>query len=362
MNPLEVTIKRPSELTDGERDAWHAFLDADPSLGSPYFALEFAECCEEARSDTRVVLARTHGQIRAFLPIQTGRFGYVRPLAGPLGDVQGLIAEPGYEVRLDAMMRAARIPVYDFQSALSSQSAFAEHAHHRDGSWIMDVSCGIDDWRARRKSVTPKFIRNLSTRERRLQDVEGGHSFIMADARPEAVDALVRWKRQQYQQTGVFDVFSVDWPMRLLRAILKRQSDRFSGVCSTLNINGEIVAVHVGMASDRICHYWFPAYDRDFARMGPGLLLLVEMAKTAAGLGHLGVELGPGAYGFKQDMASYQVGLASGYVATNPVFAAARRASGAMTGTLDVDGKSGPVTWPGKALRKLDRIAGFYAA
>jgi CelD/BcsL family acetyltransferase involved in cellulose biosynthesis len=360
MNRLEVTLKRPSELTSGEREAWNTFLDSDPALGSPYFTLEFAECCEEARDDTRIALIRRGGELKAFLPMQTGRLGYVRPLAGPLGDVHGLIAEPGCTLVLQDVMQAARIPVFDFHSALCSQSAFADQALHRDGSWIMDVSEGYDCWLARRKSVSPKYVRNIATRQRRLNEADGGHSFIMADDRPEVLETMIGWKRQQYRETGVFDVFSRAWPRRLLQAILKRQSDRFSGLSSSLNINGEIVAVHIGMASDRMCHYWFPAYNRDAGPMSPGLLLLLEMARTAAVIGHQGVELGPGQYGFKSDLANYQVGLAAGYVTTPSVQGAARKASASMLRALDSGNETGPATWPGKAIRKIDRLAGFY--
>lgn len=359
---MNVTLKRPSDLLPAEREAWYAFLDADPALASPYFALEFAECCEEARDDTRVAVIRTGGQIRGFLPMQTGKVGYARPLAGPLGDVQGLIAEPGHDIALADVLAAAGIPVFDFHSALCSQASFARHAHHRDGSWIIDVSDGFDAWLERRKEVAPKFVRNIAMRERRLAQVEGGFNFVMADERPEALETMIRWKSVQYQQTKVFDVFSVEWPRRLLEAILRRQSDRFSGVCSSLNINGEIAAVHVGMASDRMCHFWFPAFNRDFGRMSPGLLLLVEMAKTAAQLGHTGVELGPGEYGFKRDISSYQVGLATGFVASSSLLGMARHASAAMVRAIEAAPIGPPAQWPGKAMRKLDRIAGFYAA
>lgn len=362
MTDLAIDFKRPSELSSAETEAWREFVRNDPALRSPYFALDFAECCEEARDDTRVIIARRKGRICGFLPLHTGRFGYARPLGGPLGDVQGVIAEPGEVLPLEALMRGAGLPIFDFHSALLSQSTFRDLPGTRDGSWIMDMSQGYAAWEASRKAVSSRVIKDIRLKRRRLEAAEGGFVFVMADMRPEALDLMYRWKREQYQRTGVFDVFSVDWTRRLVSAILKRQSDTFSGLCSTLYINNEIVGVHVGMASDRLCHYWFPAFNSDFSRLSPGVLLLDEMARTAAAIGHDGVELGPGDYRFKRDLASYQVGLCSGRLMLPSMLAATCRAGSAVANGLEALPIDALSRLSGKAVRKIDRLAGYYAA
>ena len=361
MSRLDVSLTRPSALTQAERLAWDAFVDADPCLGSPYFERAFAECCEEARSDTRVLVARRDGAIKAFLPLQTGKVGYARPLAGPLGDVQGLIAEPGAQIDPAELLRKGGVPLFDYSAALASQACW-RRGGEIDGSWVVDISDGYDAWEESRRSVQPKPMRNLRTRRRRLEEADGGFSFIMADYRPEAFEAMIRWKRGQYQATKVFDVFSVGWTRRLLEAILRRRTDRFSGVCSTLNIGGEIAAVHVGMASARTTHYWFPAYDPDFSTMSPGLLLMTEMIRTAASFGQQSLELGPGQYAFKKDLATHQVGLVSGFVAAPSLLAVTRMAADGLRRAAEAAPIGRLSEAPGKALRKIDRLAGYYAA
>ena len=79
---MDVSLEKPSTLSSAERAAWRAFAAENPALASPYFTLDFAECCEEARNDTRVIVVRRGGRIEAFLPLQAGKFGYARPLAG----------------------------------------------------------------------------------------------------------------------------------------------------------------------------------------------------------------------------------------------------------------------------------------
>lgn len=357
---MDVALKKPSDLAADEREAWAEFVANDAALASPYFALDFAECCEEVRDDTRVVTVRENGVPVGFLPLHTGKFGFARPLAGPLGDVHGVIGEPGRPVDLMAWLKGAGIPIFLFHSALASQPAFRPHTLGYDGGWIIDVSDGFDAWHENRRSINSKIVRNIRTRFRRLDEAEGGHRFTMHDTRPEAMAQMLAWKRAQYRETGVFDVFSVGWTRKLLEAVLRRRSDTFWGVCSSLEIDGRFAAVHVGMASERLVQYWFPAYDRDLGAISPGLVLMVESARRAAEAGQKGVDLGPGQFAFKKDLATYQVGLAGGYCAPAGWAAAARKA------VLDTSDwahpeRTGTVSrLTGKAMRKLNRLTGFY--
>lgn len=360
MNQGETELKRPSELTAAEREAWQAFVAADPLLGSPYFAPEFAECCEEARADTRVVIHRRKGAIKAFLPMQTGRLGIARPVGGPFGDVHGVIAEPGYGLDPTALIAQVGISLFEFKSALAAQSGFSANARVRDGSWQVDTSEGFKAWRANRREIVPKVIKNLDMRRRRLERFEAGYTVRLADPRPEAFATLLEWKSAQYRRTGVFDAFRVGWTQKLLAAVLKRQSPRFSGVLSTLTVDNRLAAVHLGMVSDRMAHFWFPAYHADFSRVSPGLLMLEEFIRMAADLGLESVELGPGEYGFKQELASYQTGLASGFLAPSPIRNRIHRSVDGWVQRLERLPVP-PARWPGKALRRIDEMAGFYA-
>ena len=361
MPAIDVSVKRPSELSASEQDAWRIFVQADPALCSPYFALEFAQCCEEARSDTRVLVASRRGQPIAFLPLQTGRVGFARPLAGPLSDVHGVIAEPGFHIDPKDVLGRANIPVFQFHGALASQAGFRSGARDVEGSWVLDLSQGYASWEASRQQLAPKAMRNLRARRRRLEELAGGFSFVIADAGETALQTLLRWKSEQYRRTGVFDAFSVPWIRNLLEAVLRRQSDLFTGVCSSLYINGEIAAVHVGMATEKLCHYWFPAYDPDFAHFSPGLLLLLESARYTPALGHDGIELGPGGYGFKKDLGSYQVGLVAGSLGTQSIQNLSQRVLRQMAGQMRRAPLGALSRWPQKALNKVDRLSAFYA-
>ncbi|WP_421791871.1 GNAT family N-acetyltransferase [Hyphobacterium sp.] len=358
---ITAELKKPSELSPAEREAWQEFTDHNSTLTSPYFRLEFADAMEVARTDTRVIVARRSGELLGFLPLQLGKVGYARPLGGPLGDVQGLIQPGGAQADPRDWLRASGVPLFEFQSAVGVDQKWRDYGRTQDGSWVCDLSGGFEAYEAHRQLLSPSAFKNIRSRTRRLEKVEEGFEFCLQDERLDVFDTMIEWKRQQYHRTQVFDVFSVGWTKTLLEAILKTQTDRFRGTCSTLRIGGKIAAVHIGMASEALTHYWFPAYDPEFNRISPGLLLLIEMIKDAAERGHTGLELGPGEYRFKLELGSYQVPLWQGCMMTRSAPAVLRGVSQVLAGACEKAplGKIGSL--PRRALRKADKLAAFYA-
>lgn len=362
MAETETLLKLPSDLTATEKAMWDRWVMSDAGYASPFFSRQFSEICEDVRASTRVLVIVQSGDPVGFLPFQLEAFGRARPLAGPLGDVQGVIAPTELPVLLSTALGQVGVNRFDFTSARADQSCFETSGARSDGSWCIDVGAGFDSWRddigARSRSV----IKNIDMRYRRLQRDAARFEFCMDDRREDAFEKMIELKREQYRRTGVFDAFSVNWTRGVLEGVLARRSECFSGLCSTLRIDGELAAVHVGMASDRVLHFWFPAFDARYQRVSPGLLLLVEMARYCAQTGRQGIELGAGDYRFKSDLSNAQIDRVSGAVhAPN----ARGRIIQFGSNTLGLYERM-PVgrfkTWPRRLARRLDQIAAFKAA
>lgn len=362
MHAVEIEIVAPADLSEAERAVWNTFRRANPLLASPYFALGFLDAVAQARGDARVAIIRRAGRIEGFLPFHKGALGHARPLGGPLGDHHGLIAPPQARFDLEQVLRGAGLSVFDFHGALAGQNAFADRAQSVDGSWVIDLSNGFDSWFKSRSDFAAGPFRNLRVRGRRIVEAPGGAVYRMQDSRPHVLQTVMAWKSAQYVRSGHFDVFSVDWTRRLIEALAGRDDPDCLGLVSSLEINGELAAAHFGMRSGGVLHYWFPVYSEAFSRLAPGLALLTEICRRLSEDGLTEIHLGPGDYAYKQQMASWQFPLAEGHAATPSMFAAARNAAiiverGVRRLPL------GPVSdLPGRALRRLDRMAGFHAA
>ncbi len=359
--PIHVELKRAGALSADERAAWMAIQTGTPRLGSPYFALGFFDAVAAVRGDVRVIVQSGDGTPDAFLPLQLGAMGYARPLSGPLADHHGVIAADGTPVDAATLLRAAGISVYDFFGWMPHPgTALGEVS---DGSWVVDLSGGMEAFKARRKKAGGNTFRTIFSANRKL--AEAGHDleFCPDDTSEEALAQLFEWKSGQYRASGHFDVFSVDWTRKLIVQLCALDgSSGVRGRVSSLRIDGKLAAVHFGMMTPRAMHYWFPAYDPNLSKASPGNALLDLLLESLCEEGVDEVHLGPGDYRYKAALGSWQMPLAQGYVATEGPAALLRRAAAGLEASAEAL-PLGPVSeLPGKAFRRLDRMTAFRAA
>lgn len=348
-----------SQLPLDVRDGWLTQQATDDRLSSPYFTLGFARAVSAVRRDVRVLVQFDAGAPMAILPVQRGAFGHARPLGGPLGDHHGVISlQPG-PADVQGLLRVGGIQCFDFYGAVLLDDALRDCSRSVQGSWVIDLSGGFDAFEAGRTAAEPKAFRNLRARYRKME--AEGVSVRLQDDREEVFEQALAWKSAQYTASHHLDVFAAGWPKTLLLTLGQLEQDDCQLIVSSLEIGGELSAVHVGMKSQQVLHYWFPSYDPAKSKFGPGLALLMELARGHQALGIEAIHLGPGEYDFKAHLASYQIPIGAGFVGSGPLVALrsacdhlehwAERAPLGRFGAL-----------PGKAFRRIDKHAGFRAA
>ncbi|MEO1038226.1 MAG: GNAT family N-acetyltransferase [Pseudomonadota bacterium] len=358
---IRFETKRASELTPEHREAWAHFLSASPKLSSPYFGLGFLDAVSTVRSDAEVAIQRRGGEIEAMIPFHRGFLGHARPLGGPLGDHQALISPPGTAVDLQALFGSSGISAFDFHGVLGVQPAFKRYGQIADGSWVVDLSAGYDAFIARQKKLGGNTFRTISKAPDKVMARVGEPVFRFDDTRPEALDALFAWKSDQYRASGHFDVFSVDWTRALLMRLLASEAEDCRAVLSSLEADGRIIAVHLGMIGPRALHYWFPAYDPELAKCAPGNALLMAICEHLANEGVGELHLGPGDFRYKAAMGSWQIPLRVGSVTRAAPTGLAIQAAQLIEQIAEAAPLGRFSRWPGKAFRRIDQIAGFRA-
>jgi CelD/BcsL family acetyltransferase involved in cellulose biosynthesis len=97
----------------------------------------------------------------------------------------------------------------------------------------------------------------------------------------------------------------------------------FRGLTASLYLGETLAAVETGLAAGGVYHSWFPAYDRRFSAVSPGLLLLHGIIDAAEKLGLERIDLGKGEQAYKRYYTDYETPLTGGRALT-PGLAAAR--------------------------------------
>lgn len=347
-------------LSAADRAAWLGFRRARPSLSSPCFTLDWCDAVHAARGDLKVARIGHGGVFQGLLPFHHGHLGALRPAGGPMSDVHGFVCGPSAQIDPDSLVAALGARTFRFTGAPADDPGLAFAATPADG-FALDLSDGYDAYVARRSAAEPKAFRNLRSRRRRL---DGRAVEIVADDRdPAALAALLALKSDQYRRTRQIDVFRPGWTRRLVDDVFSRPAGgALRGRLSTLRVDGRVAAGHFGLQADGVLHYWFTAYDPEFAAASPGVILLQSIAESVAGEGVARIDLGGGAYRFKQEFADLRTPLGAGVIRGRTLLAGAAHGAGLLARGIETLPIGRLASAPRRALRRLDRLIAFHEA
>jgi len=362
---MHVKVVSPHELTELHRTEWRRLQRLDPVLESPYLCPEFVSIASQIRPGIIVAIAEENDRPVAFLPMQM-RGDVAGPVCCPLSDCQAVIAADEWMGDIRDLIRAAGVSAYDFNHQ-RMQRPFDTYHRAVFPSPVIDLSEGFDAYVTAMRDRNVHLPNNSSGRPhqtmkkaQRIARTAGPVRFTLHETDKTALYEMIRWKRQQYHESGevlrLIDIFKFNWTVELLERVHETQSADFAGVLSTLHVGDELVAAHMGMRSHNVLHWWFPAYDKNHAKVSPGLILLLELTRIAANIGIREIELGPGDESYKELVANSQIMLASGFVGLAPVPLWLRYLI-YRTETLANRLPIGETrTWPGRFIRRMDRM------
>ena len=322
---MNITVVPGRRLAPEHIKAWSEAQEADSALASPFLRPEFTLAVAGVRDDVNVGVLEQGGQAVGFFPYQRGRFSIGHPVGGPLNDLQGVIVRPGIDWDGVQLIRGCGLLEWKYGRLLASQ--LKPFHLRRHSSAFIDLSRGYDAYVAekRRAGINPENILRLARKTRKLERDVGPLRFELHSSDATHLATLMKWKFERYAAHGYDDVFGIPWARQLVERLHATQTASFGGTLSVLYAGDEVAAAHMGIRSQSVWHYWFPAYNRKFAPYSPGLMLLLRMAQHALTAGLRSIELGGGDYEYKQTLMNHSIVLAEGTVDRLPLIATARR-------------------------------------
>ncbi|MBA1157449.1 GNAT family N-acetyltransferase [Microvirga mediterraneensis] len=318
---MKVTVFSANQLPEELLTRWAEIQQKHPDLGSPFFCPGFTQAVAAVRNDAQVAVINGG---EAFFPFQRSSLGFGRPIGGAVSDYHGLIAPPGKRYDLVTLMRACKLLNWDFDHVPASQEDFSPWQTIEAKSYILDIS---SDQQVVSKETRSRYSSKLRKLERDFGEIE----FEMECNDPEIVRLCLSLKSSQYRRSGVIDLFSMPWAQALAETIAAKQEPSFAGVTSVLRAGRRPVAIHFGMRSKTTWHYWFPAYDIEFGRYSPGMLLLLKMISRAPEMNIKAIDFGKGDTDYKRQLSNRTVPLIEGSAAISRSLVALRQSQRDLT-------------------------------
>lgn len=304
---MRVIVSPANQLPDKLAIRWAEIQENNPGIASPFFRPEFTQAVARVRDD---VFVATIDDGAAFLPFQRSSFGLGRPVGGAMSDYHGLIAPPAYGCDMVEVIRACRLQRWIFDHVPAEQTAFAPWKTVNTSSPILDLSEAD-------QAGSTSLHSNHRRKWRRLEEAHGKIQIDLDVQDPALLATCIEWKSEQYRRSGYLDLFSRPWARALADVISTYRERHFAGMLSVLRVDGKPVAAHFGIRSLKFWHYWFPAYDPEFQRFSPGILLLLKMIKGAPELGIEAIDFGKGDNHYKLRLFNRRVPLLEGCVTAN---------------------------------------------
>jgi CelD/BcsL family acetyltransferase involved in cellulose biosynthesis len=352
---MNVEVIAANKLTLQNKLQWSNIQQNNPELQSPCFCPEFALSVASVRKDVFIGIIKEGSEIVGFFPFQKNNFGFGRPLCGRLSDFQAVIIENRYDFNVNELIRKCGLVVWDFDHLIESQAPFKPYHRRIDKSPYINLSNGYESYVLDQIRNGSKLIKKINTFETKLEKDFGKIRFEIDSLEKKPLEELLLWKASQYAKTGKINIFSFDWTRNLLDHILKTRTQNFSGILSVLYAENELIAAHIGMRSQTVLHWWYPAYSTKYDKYSPGLILLQKVAESAPLLGIKIIDLGKGEDLYKKRFSNGETIVAEGSVETSLLVSKFRNLRQDIETFVRNSPIARPIFIPGRLIKKFER-------
>jgi CelD/BcsL family acetyltransferase involved in cellulose biosynthesis len=262
------------------------------------------------RPEHRVAVLEVGGRTVGLLPYFPSSERVALPVGEPMNDAQALLAARDVEYDPRQLVRQLGVRDWRFNHLLPDQPGLSGYARSWHPSPTIDLTGGLEAYRADVREHSSSVLKRTASRRRQLDREVGPVVFERRSADPALLDTLIRWKSNQYQRTNVHDLFTTTWPRAVLHELHETDDADCEGVLSVLRAGDHVVALDFNLRRRDVLHSWFLAYNPDYSKYSPGLVLLLEHVNTSQEHGLRLIDLGRGQQDYKQRLSngSYHVG------------------------------------------------------
>ncbi|MFD3937386.1 GNAT family N-acetyltransferase [Streptomyces sp. NPDC058611] len=307
MTTQRINVIHPDDLSPTDVDLWDEVRVRTAPVANPFMSSQFCQAVGRVRPGARVAVVRQDGEPAGFFPFERGRWGRGRAIGLGVSDCQGAVLRSDLHVDPRELLRASALAVWEFNHLESGQELFLPFATGRFASPVVDLSGGYGQYETLLRTRSRKFLKSTLAQDRRLARHVGPLKFVFDERSPAALRTLMAWKSAQYRRTGRRDRFAQTWITNLVRMLAGTTAPACSGVLSVLYAGDRPVAAHFGLRSRTVLSCWFPAYDRNFAKFSPGLVLHLRMIEAAAAAGIEMLDLGRGDAAYKDSLKTREL-------------------------------------------------------
>lgn len=306
---FESYVVPAQELDPADVRAWDGLCSSRTHLSSPFLTPHYAKAVARVKPDVYVCVITRDKRAVGFLPFQfRNRFHRLLRSAERVGeemtDYFGMVAEPGVKLGQQAVLQLAGLQSLSFTHLDETQLDYGFAAEKPEIGYVMRMDAPESYWGMLRRTHK-EFVTNTERRQRQVEAQFGPLRFTPAEQDwQEPLRNLIEHKARQYGASGRDNIFDVAWKNRFVETLAACREQTCTGMLSTLYAGDTWLASHFGLRGGNILHYWFPVYNPELSRFGPGRLFLKMLIERAPEIDIQIIDHGAGDARYKQESSN----------------------------------------------------------
>ena len=295
-------------MTSQLKEKWSLLQQSDSNFASPFFCPEFTSSLALYRNDIYIAFMEENGDVVGFFPFRLGKYSIAKPLC--MSDYQGIVVKKGVSWKIEDVLKSCGLVAWDFFQLITPQTALQKmDSLKMISSLIINLSDGYEAYIAKLIKTRVERMKDIFRQFRKIEQEVGTINFKQDISDISTLHKILEWKTAKYKG----DQWWLEtWVVKTLETIFLTRNNNFKGMLSALYAGQELIAVHFGMRSGKILHWWFPAYDKRFGKYSPGIILLLKAAEACSSLGIEIIDFGAGDEDYKRLLSNDSILIGEG--------------------------------------------------
>ncbi len=308
-------IDNADDLPDEIWDGFHALRADQEAYKSGFFDPDFVRLIAKVRKDVSITGAEDRDGLLAYWPMHIGMGTWARAIGFPFADINGPIVRSGETVDIPEYLQDMNIAGFRTSGLMLCDQVSINPVVIANAN-ITNLEDGWSPFIAGQTSRYPKFFKKIARLSRKLDNEHSEVVFTFDDKCEDAFRQLITMKREQYARTHLHDVLRPSWVKIMLDMLRHGACKNIKTILSTLRVDGRLVAAEFNLQSGNLLHGWLTAYNLEFSKYSPGLLLTQHIIKAMPQHGLTHYDAGTGNAHYKKYFTNQLSPLAQG-----PIFA-----------------------------------------
>jgi CelD/BcsL family acetyltransferase involved in cellulose biosynthesis len=312
-NLMRVEIHPFSKMPAAIFSDWERWIADRSEIQCPFCHPGFSRAVDLAMGNVEVAVAYHNGMPSAVLPFQRLNKRTAIPAGSYLSNVNGWISKP--ETKTDLALLIDTTDLRSFRFHALPKEDIPERRFWGSSRTVVyaDVTDGFQAYTERKKALGSNVVAKLAQKERKISR-EVGELRVEVGFTEDAFERLLHWKRQACSKRNVQNILDIQGYSDVLANLVRVESPNFRHHFVRLMAGDQLVAVHMGMICHRRMAAWLPAFNPDFGRYSPGLLLLLQLLRNCEHWNVARVDFGNGEFFFKDRFKTGESTMLEGVV------------------------------------------------